>query len=72
MIYLITGLTLRVIPKEEVAAEDKAAKSNVENQGSVPNRFPPFRWLAEQRVRNHQAWYGETDFDDFEIHERLT
>ena len=72
MIYLVTGLTLRVILKEEVAAEDKAMKSNVGRQGSVSNRFPLFRIIAEQGRKNHQAWYGEGDDYDLDMHERLT
>lgn len=72
MIFLITGLTLRVIIKEEAASEDKATKSKVGHQGSALKRFTLFRMIEQQRRRNHQAWYGEEEADDVEMHERLT
>lgn len=71
MIYLITGLTLRVILKEEVATEDRAMKSSVGQKISVRNRFGLLKMLEQQRVKNHQAWYGEGWDNDLDMHERL-
>lgn len=72
MIFLVMGLTLRIILKEEAASEEKAKKSKVGHQGSVLKRFPLLRMIEQQRRRNHQAWYGEEETDDVEMHERLT
>lgn len=71
MIYLSTGLTLRIILKEEMAAKEKVTKSDGGDHGLVLKRFPLFKMLEQQRLKNHQAWYGE-EIDDHEMHERLT